>query len=117
MNPDASPLPKFSFLLALSLCVCLAAPAHDPITTKITWNREISRIVYARCSSCHRQGGTSFSLMDYEEARPWAQAILEEVLERQMPPWGAVKGFGDFRNDQSLTQEQLDLIANWVDGG
>src|SRR4029453_9298449 len=34
-----------------------------------------------------------------------------------MPPWGAVKGFGNFRNDQSLSQEQIELITKWVDGG
>ena len=34
-----------------------------------------------------------------------------------MPPWGAVKGFGDFRNDQALTPEQLELIISWVGGG
>ena len=34
-----------------------------------------------------------------------------------MPPWGAVKGFGHFRNDQSLTQEQMELFTKWVDGG
>jgi hypothetical protein len=34
-----------------------------------------------------------------------------------MPPWGAVKGFGDFRNDQGLTQEQVELISDWVEGG
>ncbi len=34
-----------------------------------------------------------------------------------MPPWGAVKGFGDFKNDQALTPEQLELIGDWVDGG
>ena len=34
-----------------------------------------------------------------------------------MPPWGAVKGFGDFRNDQALTPEQLELIVSWADGG
>jgi hypothetical protein len=96
---------------------CPGVQAHDVITTKFTWNGEISRIVYARCGACHRQGGTSFSLMSYQEARPWAKAIEAEVLERRMPPWGAVKGFGDFRNDQALTQEQLELITNWVDGG
>jgi hypothetical protein len=96
---------------------CSAAQAHDNITTKLTWNGEISRIVYSRCVTCHRQGGTSFSLMGYQEAAPWSKAIKEEVLERRMPPWGAVKGFGQFRNDQALTQEQLELIANWVDGG
>ena len=104
-------------LAIIFLCVCPVAQGHDIITTRITWNREISRIVYARCGTCHSQGGTSFPLMNYQEARPWAAVIEKEVLGRQMPPWGAVKGYGEFRNDQALTQEQLELIANWVDGG
>jgi hypothetical protein len=87
------------------------------ISTKITWSREISRIVYKRCASCHREGGAAFSLMKYEEARPWAKAIKEEVLGRRMPPWNAVKGFGEFKDDQGLTQEQITLIAEWVEGG
>src|SRR6185295_5798235 len=91
--------------------------AHDVITTKLTWNREISRIVVARCAICHHTGGRAFSLMTYAEARPWAVAIKEEVLSRRMPPWGAVKGFGDFRNDQGLTAEQLEWITGWVGGG
>lgn len=95
----------------------MVAHAHDPITTKLTWNREISRIIYSRCIGCHRPRAQAFSLLTYFNARPWAKAIAEEVLERRMPPWGAVKGFGDFRNDQALTQEQLGLIAHWVEGG
>jgi len=90
---------------------------HDIITTPITFSREISRVLYSRCVGCHRAGGSAFSLVTYEEARPWAKAIEEEVLERRMPPWGAVKGFGEFRDDQGLTQEQLELIAEWVEGG
>ena len=85
------------------------------ITTKITFNREISRIFYERCVSCHRDGGSAFSLMTYPEVRPWAVAIKEEVLSRRMPPWGAIKGFGEFRNDQALTPEQLELITQWVE--
>ena len=34
-----------------------------------------------------------------------------------MPPWGAVNGFGDFSGDQALTQEQIGMIAEWVEGG
>jgi hypothetical protein len=94
-----------------------AASGHDVITTKITFDREIVRIVYARCAICHREGGSAFSLTSYTEARPWAKAIQEEVLERRMPPWGAVKGFGDFRDDQALTPEQIELIGDWVEGG
>jgi len=94
-----------------------AAPAHDIITTPITFTREISRIFQARCWSCHRPGGTAFSLMTYSDTRPWAEAVKEEVLGRTMPPWGAIKGFGDFRNDQALTPEQIEVIENWADGG
>ena len=94
------------------LAPCLRA--HDVITTKITWSKEIVRIVNARCISCHT-GDISFAT--YEQARPWAKAIKEEVLERRMPPWGSVKGFGEFKNDISLSQEEITLIAEWVEGG
>jgi len=92
-------------------------PAHDFYSTKITWSREISRIVLRRCLGCHQQSGKAFSLATFEEARPWAKAIKEEVLNRRMPPWGAVKGFGEFKNDPSLTQEEIGLISDWVEGG
>jgi hypothetical protein len=103
--------------LILLAMLALPTSGHDVITTPITFSREISRLFYSRCASCHRPGGSAFSLLTYQDARPWAEAIKEEVLERRMPPWGAVKGFGDFRDDQGLTQEQLELIAEWVEGG
>lgn len=104
-------------LLAITLLGCTRVFGHDIITTPITFDREIMRIVDSRCASCHHPGGSAFSLMTYKDARPWAEAIKEEVLARRMPPWGAVKGFGDFRNDQALTEEQLELVVSWADGG
>jgi hypothetical protein len=109
--------PMSRFLILLLFVGGAVAFGHDIITTKITWDREITRIVYDRCISCHHEGGSAFSLMTYAEARPWAKAIQEEVLERRMPPWGAVKGFADYRGDQALTPEQIEVIAAWVDGG
>ena len=101
---------------------CLLIPAlgaaHEPITTKLTWTQEISRIVYKHCAGCHREGGAApMSLIAYDEARPWAKAIRDEVLERRMPPWGAVKGFGQFRDDQSLTEPEIEMLVLWVEGG
>lgn len=104
-------------LAALVLACAGVASAHDIITTPITWSREISRIVFHKCASCHRPGGAAFSLLTYKEARPWVVAIREETLRRTMPPWGAVKGFGDFRNDEALTPEEIELIVNWSEGG
>src|SRR5262245_46602529 len=100
----------------IALVIGSATDAHD-VTTHVTWNREISRIVFTRCAACHHPGGSAFSLMSFAEANPWANAIKEQVLRRKMPPWGAVKGFGSFRNDQSLIQGELDLFEKWVNGG
>jgi hypothetical protein len=105
------------FAAIVLLGACAAAQAHDIVTTPVTWDREISRIFYSRCISCHREGGMAFSMAEYKDAFPWRTAIKEEVLERRMPPWGAVKGFGDFRNDQALTPEQLELLTSWAQGG
>lgn len=105
------------YSLLLGLLIPVVAPAHDIITTPITWSREISRIVYKHCASCHHPDGPAFSLLTYNDARPWAVAIKEEILTRRMPPWGAIKGFNDFRNDQSLTPEQMELVVSWTDGG
>ena len=92
----------------LLLSACFAAQAHDIITTSITFSRDIARIVNNHCASCHHPGGMAFSLMTYADARPWAVAIKEEILRRRMPPWGAIKGFGEFRNDQALTPEEME---------
>ena len=107
-------------ICALALRVCSAPEilAHEAITTELTWTRNVSRIFYSRCAPCHRQGGAApMPLTTYEEVRPWAVAIKHEVLARRMPPWGAVKGFGIFRNDASLSLPEIALISSWVQGG
>lgn len=101
----------------MGLIGAAAAQAHEPITTKLTWTQEISRILYKHCASCHHEGGAAFSLMSYEDARPWAKAIREEVLERRMPPWGAVDGIRAYRDDPSLTPIEVEIIVSWVEGG
>ena len=102
--------------VALLLAGLGLAQAHDAITTKITWSKEMSRLVYKRCAMCHGEKD-SIPLMTYDQARPWAKAIKEEALERRMPPWEAVKGFAEFKDDRGLTQEDLELISDWVEGG
>ena len=103
-------------LLASCLGVAFAAQAHD-ITAKVTWSREVSRLMLKHCASCHRDGGSAFALSTFQQTQPRATAIAKAVSERRMPPFGAVKGFGELLDDQSLTQEQIELISNWVASG
>jgi mono/diheme cytochrome c family protein len=103
-------------LLALSL----PAPgtAHELITTRLTWTEQISRIFHHHCVSCHREGGQApLPLTSYEQVRPWAKAIKYAILSRSMPPWDAVKGYGAFQNDLSLSQDDIAKISSWVEGG
>ena len=90
---------------------------HVPITTKIVFNREIAQIFQKKCFQCHTDGNVSVPLTTYREARPWAVAIKEEILERKMPPWSAAGGYGHFANDMSLTAREISLILSWADGG
>jgi hypothetical protein len=92
--------------------------AHDPISTRITYAREIRAILQARCGSCHSPGGPApMPLTTYDEVRPWARAIKDQVLARKMPKWSAAHGYGAFANDPSLTPAELSILAAWVDGG
>jgi hypothetical protein len=108
------------FILTLACCFfsfALASRAHEPITTKVRFNKEVIRTLQRSCLGCHHPGGIAMSLATYDEARPWAKAIKEEVLEKRMPPWHAVKGYGEFRNAPSLSQRDVDLLVNWIEGG
>ncbi|HEX6217349.1 MAG TPA: hypothetical protein VFZ38_21095 [Vicinamibacterales bacterium] len=90
---------------------------HVPITTKIVFNREIAQIFQKKCFQCHTDGNVAMALTTYKETRPWAVAIKEEILEREMPPWSAAGGYGHFANDMSLTAREISLILSWADGG
>jgi hypothetical protein len=59
------------------------------------------------------------SLRTYQETRPWAKSIKDRVAQRQMPPWHIDRSVGiqKFKNDISLTDEQVATIVAWVDQG
>jgi hypothetical protein len=107
----------FVGLVCLLVCLSVTHGGAHGSATAVTWNKEVSRIVFEKCASCHHPSGTAFSMLTYLDVQPRANEIKDAVLSRRMPPWGAIKGFGTFRNDQSLSQEQIEILTRWVDGG
>ena len=86
----------------------------------VTFAKDIAPILQAKCQNCHRAGQMApMSLVSYEEVRPWAKAIKQRVLTRQMPPWHVdpTIGIQKFANDLSLSDMQIAAIAKWVDDG
>jgi len=94
------------------------AAGPDTITTPITFDREIRAILRARCASCHAPGAPApMPFTTYEDVRPWARGIKDQILARRMPIWHAAHGYGSFANDPSLTPAEMAAIVSWVDGG
>jgi mono/diheme cytochrome c family protein len=106
-------------VMATSSSVRTASSAPGAPAAVPTFAKDIAPIVYKNCASCHRAGEVApMSLLSYEDVRPWARAIKSKTMAREMPPWGADPAQTlKMRNDPSLTQEQIDTIAAWVDGG
>ena len=109
------------FLGAVALVVLVAFPQFtnaQSANSAVTFTKDIAPIFQEKCQACHRADSMApMSLVTYEEARPWAKAIRDEVLNRRMPPWGPVKGIGHFRNDPSLSFPEIDMFVAWVEGG
>ena len=84
--------------------------------SEVTYLKDVAPILQKRCLGCHARGTSAVALDDYERARDSARAIRAAVLERRMPPWPAAQGFGDFRNDRTLTPIEIELLVAWADG-
>lgn len=113
-------IPRHPFVpvAIFSMLCCIPAVHAADVPAKPTFTRDVAPILYANCLECHRAGEMApMSLRTYEEARPWAKAIKDKVSTRAMPPWFADPNHGSFRNDPSLTDDQIATIARWVDSG
>lgn len=113
MNNLAAPL---GLSLALALAVAPLAAGEDAAV--VTFNRDVAPILFARCAECHRPGEIApMSLLSYDDARPWAKTLRRVVAERSMPPWHADSSRVAYKNDRSLSQEEIDTIVRWVNQG
>jgi len=130
-----------SSLLALLFSSSLVAQAHDASVANhqphyydvedfgidpdsVTFADHIAPILQRSCQNCHRPGGGGpMVLMTYEEVRPWAPIIKYRTAIRErmgaMPPYFLEKDIGitEFKDDYSLSDEELAMIQAWADNG
>src|SRR5438874_7023291 len=87
---------------------------------EVTFTKDVAPILQRSCQNCHRPGSIApMSLLTYEEARPWAKAIKENVVLRNMPPWHIDPnvGISRFKNSVALSDQEIATVAKWVDSG
>jgi hypothetical protein len=86
----------------------------------VTFAKQVAPIFQAKCTQCHHAGTAApMALTTYDEVRPWARSIRQRVANREMPPWHLDKtvGIRKYKNDLSLTDDEIATIVKWVDGG
>ncbi len=107
-------------LVSLAILPSLAIAADLATKAPPTFAKDVAPILQEKCQACHRDGSMApMSLVTYEETRPWAKSIKQRVVTRSMPPWHLDKtvGIQQFQNDISLSDEQINVISQWVDAG
>jgi hypothetical protein len=111
-------------LLALLLLFAIPVVAkqrvvHHPAPPSApTFSNEVVRILQQNCQTCHREGDIApFPLMSYADAKPRAALIRFMTETRQMPPWKAADGCGDFRDERRLSEAEIETLVKWVEAG
>ena len=100
--------------LAVAGILSPAGVAHKGITSKYTYNSEVHPIFLNRCGRCHIEGGVApMSLLKYEEAFPWAEALRVELLSADdADPHDFVRA-----EHRQISARELDIIIEWASGG
>jgi hypothetical protein len=107
-----------SWLAALVLVASAKlALAHEPTLSRFNYREHVRPIFVAHCGGCHRSGGVApMSLLDYQEAVPWANAIKIQLLERRMPPFLPDDESVSFGHARGLSASELDILVDWAVG-
>lgn len=101
-----------------AVAVCLGLFAGGASAQDVTYTEDVAPILMQHCATCHRPGEVApMSLLTYEDTRPWARSIAQEVGQKRMPPWHAAAGLREYTNDRSLDAAQIDVIQRWVAAG
>ncbi len=92
------------------------APAKAP--AKPTYAKDVAPILNRSCVSCHRAGEVApFSLGDYATAKKFGATMAAVTKSRQMPPWKAAAGYGEFQHENRLSEVEIQTIENWASTG
>jgi len=88
------------------------------VPAKVTYAEHVAPILNRSCVPCHRPNEVApFSLIGYDNAKKWANMTAAVTHSRQMPPWKAVAGFGEFLDENRLSNEEIAILGKWKDSG
>src|SRR5262245_38164703 len=122
-------------IVAVAACSRTTEQTEKAAARAVTFHEDIAPILFDNCASCHRPiedppspkadssddpicvAGAPFSVLDYGAVRRYARAISSAVQRRAMPPWLPEPGHSEFAGERRLRDDQIALIAKWVENG
>ncbi len=104
-----------TLLVIFVFAVCFIIP---DIIIGQTYNKDIAPVIYQKCSTCHRPGEIGpMSFTNYEEVKNFSSSIKYATGIKYMPPWQPDPDYRHFLGENFLTDDEIDMIADWVDAG
>lgn len=98
---------------AILVCFVSVSFAQTP-----TFSEDVAPIIFNKCATCHHEGGIApFPLMSYANTYDYRFSVKNAVETKIMPPWPPDAHYGDFLFERTLTDDEINTIKEWVDGG
>ena len=100
------------------LPVILILGSSQVSAQRITFSKDISPIIFQKCTPCHRKGQIGpMPLTNYEEVTSYASMIAYVTKVGYMPPWRGEAGPHPIKGASFLSPTELQLIQDWVQNG
>ncbi|HMK23924.1 MAG TPA: hypothetical protein VK466_16440 [Terriglobales bacterium] len=94
----------------------LALGASSQSAVPPTFYRDVLPILQKHCQQCHRPGEIApMPFVTYDQVKPWARRISENVKSKRMPPWFADPCCGQFEDDPSLAVSEIATLSAWAE--
>jgi len=113
------PSPRRQLSAALLLLAgCSGHHQTHPAPATVTYFHDIKPIVDANCVPCHQPGNIApFALTEPTQITAHQTTMVDDVAQRQMPPWPAAKDGPAYSNDRSLPPAEALLFQKWAEQG
>src|SRR5437867_13187232 len=103
--------------LLLVISAVLAVLVTTAMAQDVTFTKDVAPILERSCQNCHRPDFIApMPLLTYEQVRPWARAIKQKGVLRDMPPWHIDPNVGirELSNSVALSGGEIATIGQWV---
>ena len=87
-------------------------------SSNVDYATQVAPLLQEKCVVCHTEGGLGpWAMNSHLMVQGFAPMIREVLLTKRMPPWHADPHIGVWKNDISLSNQQLQTLVQWIDEG